>query len=99
MANKCACGWGSALDLAGAAYSAPADLIAGLRCLTSKGKGSAPSDPLIALRGPTSKGRVRREKGGGVKGRATRVYGHCDQSIFVYKCQQQQQLEAKRKYS
>jgi len=67
MANKCACGWGSALDPAGAAYSAPADLIAGLRCLTSKGKGSAPSDPLIGLRGPTSKGRVRREKGGGGK--------------------------------
>jgi len=39
MANKCLCGWGSAPDPAGRAYSAPTDPLAGLRGPTSKGRG------------------------------------------------------------
>jgi len=58
-------GWGSALDPAGGPYSAPTDLLAGLRGPTSKGEG----------REEGRKGKKRREEGEG-KGRKRKRRPH-----------------------
>ena len=56
--NKCVCGWGSAPDPAGGAYSAPPDLLAGLRGPTSEergGEGGRNAAPLQGgIKGPVA---------------------------------------------